>query len=214
MFTIPVGYRYAWQSAQHPTIQSLNSGDFEHRKYKTTTNHNPTSFDKVTISEKGSRLALNQDKDLKSSKMTHNNTDQHTLQKLHQKDRKVKLHENAHLSNSGGYARATTFSYTKGPDGHQYVTGGEVAIDVAAATTPQQTITKMKTVRRAALAPNDPSPADFKVAAKAAMREISARRELQTTKSNIPDEEKIPSSQQYSHHTQKTKYSPNNSNIR
>jgi hypothetical protein len=56
---------------------------------------------------------------------------------------------------------------------------GEVSIDVSpVANDPQATVNKAMAIRRAALAPADPSGADRRVAARARMMEAEARAEL------------------------------------
>ena len=86
-------------------------------------------------------------------------------------------HENAHKAAGGQYAGAAHYSYTTGPDGKRYISGGEVSIDLSKGSTPEDTIIKMQQVRRAALAPADPSSQDISVAAKASMIEARARME-------------------------------------
>ncbi|NOQ47505.1 MAG: catalase, partial [Desulfobulbaceae bacterium] len=101
---------------------------------------------------------------------------------LKQRDREVRAHEQAHLANAGQYAGGPSYSYQQGPDGKRYAVGGEVPIDVSKKRTPEQTIQKMRTVRRAALAPANPSSADRSIAASASRKEAEARRELQNEK--------------------------------
>jgi hypothetical protein len=99
---------------------------------------------------------------------------------LRRTDQQVRAHEEAHLAASGGYARGgASFTFTTGPDGHLYATGGEVSIDVSPiANDPKATIQKAETVRAAAEAPADPSAQDYAVAAEAAQMEIEAQQEL------------------------------------
>lgn len=95
-------------------------------------------------------------------------------------DTKVRAHEMAHLAAAGSYATGgAIFQYAKGPDGKRYAVGGEVGIDTGEASTPEATISKMQTVRAAALAPADPSPQDRKVAARASLVIAEASQELQ-----------------------------------
>ncbi|BCO09530.1 hypothetical protein GF1_19060 [Desulfolithobacter dissulfuricans] len=107
--------------------------------------------------------------------------EQQALMQLKQRDREVRSHEQAHLANAGGYARGgASFSYQTGPDGRRYAVGGEVPIDISRESTPEQTIQKMRTVRRAAMAPANPSSADRNIAATASKKEGEALRELRT----------------------------------
>jgi hypothetical protein len=70
------------------------------------------------------------------------------------------------------------YQYQTGPDGKRYAVGGEVSIDASEANTPEATIRKAQTIRKAALAPAQPSAQDRAVAAKAAQMERQARAEL------------------------------------
>jgi type II secretory pathway pseudopilin PulG len=70
------------------------------------------------------------------------------------------------------------YSDLSGPDGGQYAVGGHVNIDTSAENDPRATIQKMQVVRRAALAPGDPSGTDRRVAAQAAQTLQKAQMEL------------------------------------
>jgi hypothetical protein len=101
------------------------------------------------------------------------------VEQLQSRDLEVKAHERAHLSAAGQHARGgMRLSYTTGPDGRRYATDGEVGIDISEGSSPEETISKMQSVRRAALAPANPSSADRSVAAAASQREQAARVEL------------------------------------
>ncbi|RUQ32145.1 MAG: hypothetical protein EKK68_05880 [Candidatus Competibacteraceae bacterium] len=102
------------------------------------------------------------------------------LSQLAQRDRQVRTHEAAHIAAGGMYVRGgARFSYTTGPDGQAYATGGEVSIDRSPVPNdPQATLQKLQQVQRAALAPADPSPQDRSVAAAAAVGMTQARIEL------------------------------------
>jgi hypothetical protein len=111
------------------------------------------------------------------------------VRQLRERDREVKNHEMAHLANAGQYARGgPTYSYQQGPDGRRYAVGGEVPIDLSQEKTPEQTLQKMRAVRRAALAPTEPSAADRSIAATAAALESQARHELRGEQAT-PDQE-------------------------
>jgi hypothetical protein len=100
------------------------------------------------------------------------------VERLKRTEERVIAHEMAHKAVGGQYAGAIRYSYTRGPDGKLYITGGEVSIDVSEEETPEETIRKMEIVKRAALAPSDPSPQDYAVAQMAAIQEMKARLEL------------------------------------
>ncbi len=102
------------------------------------------------------------------------------VEELKKRDREVRAHEQAHLAAAGGYAMGgARYTYKMGPDGKRYAVGGEVPIDVSEVPgNPQATLQKAMTVRRAALAPSNPSSADRAIAAKAAMMAAQARQEM------------------------------------
>ena len=108
--------------------------------------------------------------------------EQRAVEQLKQRDMEVRSHEQAHLANAGQYAAGSAqYSYQKGPDGRRYAVGGEVPIDISKESTPEATIQKMQTVRKAALAPASPSSADRQIAAAATQKEAQARQEIQRT---------------------------------
>jgi len=101
------------------------------------------------------------------------------VEQLRQRDREVRQHEQAHVAAGGQYVRGgPRYEFTTGPDGRRYVTGGSVDIDVSPERTPEATIVKAQVVRRAALAPAQPSPQDRAIAAQASAMEQDARREI------------------------------------
>ncbi len=103
------------------------------------------------------------------------------IQQLKNRDADVRAHEQAHLSVAGRYATGgASYTYQTGPDGVRYAIGGEVPIDISSESTPEATIQKMETIKRAALAPADPSSADRRIAAEAAAKELQAMQALQT----------------------------------
>ena len=102
------------------------------------------------------------------------------VEQLKQRDREVRTHEQAHAAAAGRYANGgPQLEFTTGPDGRQYATGGHVNIDVGPANTPQATLIKAQVIRRAALAPADPSGQDRAVAAAATQLERDARKQIQ-----------------------------------
>jgi len=113
--------------------------------------------------------------------------DQAKVQALQQRDREVRQHEQAHLAAASGYAQGgAKYTYTTGPDGRQYATGGEVSIDVSSAGTPEATVQKMETVKRAAVAPANPSSQDHAVYAEAVRAELAAQQEAAKEKQTAP----------------------------
>ncbi|MDZ5648387.1 putative metalloprotease CJM1_0395 family protein [Nitrospirillum sp. BR 11828] len=121
-----------------------------------------------------------------STKLT--DAQQQQVDKLKVVDRSVRAHEAAHKAAGGPYAGSESFTFTTGPDGQHYATAGEVAIDIGSVQgDPQATIAKLETVRRAALAPADPSGQDRAVAAQAEAGIVAAQGEAAKQKTRSKD---------------------------
>ncbi|HEH5496953.1 TPA: hypothetical protein SHD65_001344 [Campylobacter coli] len=112
------------------------------------------------------------------------------VRELQSIDRNVKAHEAAHQAAGGGLAGAASFSYTRGPDNQMYATAGEVPIRMQKGRTPEETIANARQVVAAAMAPADPSPQDYKVAANALKMEFEARAEATKLKAQEAQEKK------------------------
>ena len=149
-----------------------------------TTRDAPTGSDKsraqnpqdtVSLSEAGKSLSKNKEavpNELSQEELK-------ILQSLKARDREVKTHEQAHLAAAGGHARGgASFTSQKGPDGNSYAVAGEVSIDMSAGNTPEATVEKMNTIRRAALAPASPSSTDRRVASQATAKAQQAEMEI------------------------------------
>lgn len=108
--------------------------------------------------------------------------EQAQVAKLKQIDAKVRAHERAHASVGGAHAGAPSYTYTRGPDGQMYATGGEVAIDIGAESDPEATLQKATQVAAAALAPADPSGQDRAVAAAATQLRLEALAQIREEK--------------------------------
>ncbi|WP_241970386.1 putative metalloprotease CJM1_0395 family protein [Idiomarina seosinensis] len=104
---------------------------------------------------------------------------QQEVRELESRDTEVRNHEQAHAAVGGQYAGSPSYEYERGPNGKSYAVGGEVPIDISVVPgDPQATIQKMTVVRRAALAPAEPSAADRSIAAEASTKASQARAEL------------------------------------
>ncbi|MHA7776322.1 putative metalloprotease CJM1_0395 family protein [Roseibium sp. M-1] len=111
-----------------------------------------------------------------------NEAEEQQVDKLKQRDREVRAHEQAHATVGGAYASAPSYTYQQGPDGKRYAIGGEVQIDTSRERTPEATIRKMQVVIRAATAPADPSSQDMRVAQQAQAQLAEAQAELRQQK--------------------------------
>ena len=115
------------------------------------------------------------------------------LRKLQQRDREVRAHESAHLAAAGQHAvGGAQYQYQKGPDGRMYAIGGHVSIDTSSVPgDPEETERKAEQVRRAALAPGEPSAQDTQVAAQAARMSAEARVEQRTNPEESEDGQNV-----------------------
>ncbi|MGP9764608.1 putative metalloprotease CJM1_0395 family protein [Halomonas sp. AOP13-D3-9] len=108
------------------------------------------------------------------------------LDQLKQTDREVRQHEMAHQTVGGAYTGGASYEYEVGPDGKRYAVAGEVPIDYGPVPNdPQATIEKMQTVIAAAMAPADPSPKDYQVAAQARQYLLEAKLEASMQRSEM-----------------------------
>lgn len=86
---------------------------------------------------------------------------------LAQRDREVHEHEQAHQFTAGSYAGTPEYWYVFGPSGQRYAIAGHVPIDLSPVRGDvEATIQKLQRLRRAAMAPRDPSARDREVAAR------------------------------------------------
>jgi len=106
--------------------------------------------------------------------------EQRVLEQLKARDREVRAHEQAHLAAAGNLATSgASFTYQQGPDGQRYAVGGEVGIESAVVPgDPEATAARAQQIRRAALAPANPSAQDRSVAVAATATEQKAQAEL------------------------------------
>ncbi len=87
---------------------------------------------------------------------------------LKRRDAETRRHEQAHANTGGPYAGTPSYTFERGPDGRSYAVAGTTPIDVTPVSgDAAATLRKMEMVKRAALAPAEPSAQDRKVAAQA-----------------------------------------------
>lgn len=96
---------------------------------------------------------------------------------LKQTEQEVIAHEQAHKAAGAGITGPITYTHTTGPDDQRYITGGEVSLETKSGDTPEDTISILEQVKRAALAPAQPSSQDLRVAASATAQIQQARGE-------------------------------------
>ena len=116
------------------------------------------------------------------------------VQELAARDREVRAHEQAHVAAASGIAGAPNFSYVTGPDAQRYAVSGEVRIDTSSEpANPEATIAKMEQVKKAALAPAQPSGQDKSIALVAEAKIREAQAEIRTIKREEEEQKAIES---------------------
>lgn len=116
--------------------------------------------------------------------------EQRQVEELRQTDKQVRQHEQMHVSAGGDLVTSgPSYSYTTGPDGQRYAVAGEVGIDTSKEDTPEDTLSKARRIRNAALAPPDPSGQDRQVAALASQMEMQALQEIARQRQSAAAEE-------------------------
>lgn len=109
------------------------------------------------------------------------------VKELEKTDRTVRTHEQAHKAVGGHVTGPIVYDYEEGPDGQQYAVGGEVAIHATHSEDEKKMIETLELVRRAALAPAQPSPQDYRVAASAEAQLQQLRGIVAEASETIPD---------------------------
>ncbi len=122
------------------------------------------------------RAGENEDSGFMNDLLELNEEDKSTVEQLQKRDMEVKQHEQAHLAAAGQFATGVSYTYQTGPDGKRYAVGGHVDIDSSEVPDdPDATISKARTIRRAANAPAAPSAQDRAVSVAASRMETKAR---------------------------------------
>ncbi len=109
---------------------------------------------------------------------------------MQRRDEEVRRHEMAHKRAGGQYAGPITYEYRRGPDGEMYVTGGRVTIHITPSASPEATARKMDAIRKAALAPANPSGSDRMVAAIARRMKYEAEKQIQAEEAAEMEQQK------------------------
>ena len=184
-------------SAQREIVPALVRSDVSPNNYESSN----SKENKSSSSYHNSAVAEEQEEDLvyDYAKITQKNKEQKDSQGEEQGDSQNNSSPENDKKSNGEYLtneeQKKLDPTEKGPDGKDYAVGGEVQISTSEESEPEQTITKMQQVRRAALAPAEPSSQDYSVARKAQQKEMEARAELNSSKAEKADEDENPSEQ-------------------
>lgn len=166
------------QSFQQPQSQGTPS-DTEANVNSTAAQAKITEIsDTVKLSKTAKDLKADEKKTGGADEKNLSEDQQRQVDKLKKRDTEVKAHERAHMAAGGGLVQGgASYTYQRGTDGKLYAVGGEVKIDTSAERDPDQTVRKMEQVKRAALAPAQPSGTDRAVAARASQIQLQAQME-------------------------------------
>ena len=156
-----------------PPVAATHSGE------RVGTSNSSLTREQASGNDNGDESKVKGEKQVqKAAQERHALLDERQIKQLAARDREVRAHEQAHMAVGGRYAGAASYTYERGPNGVNYAVGGEVPISTGREATPEATLLKAQIVKRAALAPAAPSPADRQVAAEAARMELQARQEI------------------------------------
>jgi hypothetical protein len=110
------------------------------------------------------------------------------VQQLKARDAEVRRHEQSHLMAGRPHAHGPAhYTYQLGPDGKRYAIGGDVRIDLRPVPgNPKATLQKAQIIRRSALAPEEPSAQDRRIAQQADRMIAQARQELRAQQQAAP----------------------------
>ncbi len=104
---------------------------------------------------------------------------QRVIDQLISRDKEVRVHEASHSINPElikiGSAQ---FDYTIGPDGKAYATGGKVTLSTGISRTPEEALSKAGALKKAAMAPGEPSSQDFQALNAAIAMEFESRNQI------------------------------------
>ena len=149
----------------------------EDRDQSATTGRGPAAIIKISKAAAEAGAAVNKVGPSLPNEL--NEQERQAVAELKSTDREVRAHEQAQATAGGQHAGAPSYEYQRGPDGRQYAVGGEVPIDTSTVPgDPKATIDKMDVVKRAALAPAEPSGQDRSVAAQADAKKRQAQADL------------------------------------
>jgi SprA-related family len=165
------------QSKASPAVEvklGKNSTENKQPEFKLYNTEGRLEGDKQN--DKSALVAKDEQTALPDQKANEDPQIQQIISQLKATEEKVKAHEAAHKS-SGAATGPISYTYTRGPDGKSYITGGEVPINLSTGSTPEETIGRMQQVIQAALAPADPSPQDRAVASQASNIKLQAQQE-------------------------------------
>lgn len=180
------------QNTQSDSVAEINGNDFFSQKTTEKSNTNPFKTPEnayeLSLSEDGWKVLGNgneEDKGGPENGEELTEEEQRKIEELKKIDQKVRIHEQAHVSAAGGYARGgANYSYVTGPDSKKYANAGYVNLDTSPESTPEATIRKAAIIRKAALAPADPSPSDRQIATEATRMQQEAQKELVENKNS------------------------------
>lgn len=129
--------------------------------------------EKVQEDRKTEKSELTKEKDLTPEQ-------KQEVAKMQKTDADVKAHEQAHKAAAGGLnTSAANYQYEEGPDGNKYAVAGDVSISYREGSDPEENLRNAQALKRAALAPADPSSTDKAVASSADAKIAEAQRQIQ-----------------------------------
>ena len=170
-------------------IRGLNNSLNYNNLYRNNNTLKQSNIDKDKLDNN-----IFENKEIENSKVKDNLEEdinyQSKVRELKQIEQNVIAHEQAHMSAGGGFVGPASYTYAIGPDGNQYIVGGEVTFNIPSGGSLEDQEAAFEALIKAALAPVDPSPTDIRVAASAGAKKneisqmISQEKAKETYKNN------------------------------
>lgn len=100
------------------------------------------------------------------------------ITQLEKREQSIINHEKMHMLIGGSLASSPTYTYSIGPDGKKYVSGGRVDMKMPTGGSLESLLSGLKRIKAAASSVTNPSAADLSTAAMAASIEASVNSEI------------------------------------
>ncbi|MCK8059935.1 MULTISPECIES: putative metalloprotease CJM1_0395 family protein [unclassified Fusibacter] len=152
--------------------------------------NNPSDRDQRVQADRPIEKDVKNASGVESQTTTDDSKNRSVIRELVNREREVIAHERAHQSAGGDIAGSASYTYTIGPDGKRYISGGEVSLSIPGSDDPEEMIQIAQQVIKAAMAPVKPSSQDISVASRAQQMASQARMLLASKRYEAQKEDK------------------------
>lgn len=132
----------------------------------------------ITMKKDSSEKYINKDISQVKSETSEDIAIKNKISQLEIREQAIINHEKTHRSVGGNLASSATYVYTNGPDGKQYISGGQVDMKMPSGGSLVNLLSGLKRIKSAATAVGNPSSTDLHTAANASAIEASVLKEI------------------------------------